>query len=58
MEDYIEQAVAIVDASAELPPDLWCDAVNEQARLLAGFPLDEPDWYTAVAIEAHARLHG
>jgi hypothetical protein len=52
-EDYLPLALECVSAW-ELPDDEWADAVNAQARLMAGIPLDHtiseplPSPYTAL----------
>ena len=45
LEDYIQDALEIVSAW-DLPDDELPDAVNAQARLMAGIPLD----YTAPTV--------
>ena len=39
-DDYLNEAVEMVTAW-ELPEDEFADAVNHQARLMAGLDLDE-----------------
>ena len=55
IENHIQEAMAAVSAW-ELPEDQFVDAVNAQARLMAGLGVEEPDPYTSIAVHAH--LHG
>jgi hypothetical protein len=55
VEDYVQEAIAAVSAR-ELPEEQFSDAVNRQARLMAGLGAEEPDPYTSIAVHAH--LHG
>ena len=55
VEDYVQEAIAAV-STWELPEEQFVDAVNAQARLMAGLGVEEPDPYTAIAVHAH--LHG
>ena len=40
IDEYLLDAVAIVSAS-EVPEEEFADAVNTQARLMAGIPFDD-----------------
>ena len=42
IEDYVQQAIEQVEAW-DLPADQFADAVNSQARLMAGVDLDYRD---------------
>jgi hypothetical protein len=52
VEDYVQEAIAAVSAW-ELPEDQFVEAVNMQARLMAGLGVEEPDPYTSIAVHAH-----
>ena len=39
IEDYIQDAIELIDAW-EVPESDWADAVNNQARLMAGMNLE------------------
>ena len=39
IEDYIQDAIELIDAW-EVPESDWADAVNNQARLMAGMDLE------------------
>lgn len=54
-EDCIQQALDQVSAwDPELPPEQFCQAVNDQARLMAGIDLEFCD--TSRAVHFHATL--
>lgn len=54
-EDCIEQALEQVEAWS-LPPDQFCQAVNDQARLMAGIDLDIRDTTLAIRFQATLRF--
>ena len=41
MNDYIHDAIELVSAWPDLPDSDFAQAVNDQARLMCGLPLDE-----------------
>ena len=53
MEDYVEEALALVEAWDLPTGDEFADGVNAQARLMAGSPVDPADSFTEIAIKAH-----
>ena len=53
LEDYIEQAIHQVEAW-DLPEDQFAQAVNDQARLMAGIDLEYRD--TGLEIRLHTTL--
>ena len=53
IEDYIQQALEQVEAW-DLPPEQFSQAVNDQARLMAGIELDIGD--ASLAIRFHSTL--
>jgi hypothetical protein len=53
LEDYIEQAIHQVEAW-DLPEEQFVQAVNDQARLMAGIDLDDRN--TGLEIRLHTAL--
>ena len=54
-EDCIQQALEQVEAW-DLPPEQFCQAVNDQARLMAGIDLDIRDHNLATRFHATLRF--